>query len=267
MPKNSTKNILIIAGSDSCCGAGIQTDLKTASKIGVYATTAITCLTAQNSKKVAAISYVDPDFIVAQISAIISDIKIDFIKIGMLGNGKIITKIANFLQKNAKNIPIILDPVMVATSGDLLLEESAIESLKNDLITNSYLITPNIFEAEILSSIKINNFDDIKKAAQKIQNLGIRNVLIKGGHCDFGPKNKIQNFLLEENGKKTTITNKKLHIGDTHGSGCTLSSAITSYLAQNNSLENSIRKANKFTYFALKNSFKIGDGSLILKNF
>ncbi len=257
--------ILIIAGSDSCGGAGVQADIKTATALKTYCASAITCLTAQNSQKVYDISYPSIEFLGRQIEVVLDDIKIDAIKIGMLGNAKITQKVATILKQKAKKIPIITDPVMVATSGDILLKETAIDVLKKQLIANSYLTTPNIFEAEILAEMKIKNLDDVKIAAKKIKKIGVKNVLIKGGHLDSG--NKIFNYLLKENNEEKIFTNKKLPFKNVHGTGCTLATAIACFLSQNLDLEIAIKKANLFVYKAIKKSQKIGLGSRILKHF
>jgi hydroxymethylpyrimidine/phosphomethylpyrimidine kinase len=257
--------ILIIAGSDSIGGAGLQADIKTATSLKTYAATAITCLTAQDSAKVYDIFYPPVDFLVGQINAVLDDIKIDAIKIGMLGNLEITKKTAEILKQKAKKIPIITDPVMVSTGGDRLLTDDSIKVLKTDLISNSFLTTPNIFEAEILADEKIKELKDMKIAAKKIQKLGTKNVLIKGGHLDLG--DKIFNYLLQENGEEKIISNKKLSFKDVHGTGCTLATAISCFIAQGLNIEDATRKANSFVYKAIKNSQKIGKGSRILKHY
>lgn len=257
--------ILIIAGSDSCGGAGVQADIKTATTLKTYCASAISCLTAQNSQKVYDIFYPPIDFLIQQIEVVLDDIKIDAIKIGMLGNAKITEAVAQTLKKKAQNIPIITDPVMVATSGDRLLKIDAIKVLKEQLIANSYLTTPNIFEAEILTEMPIKNLTDVKIAAKKIQEIGVQNVLIKGGHLDSG--RKIFNYLLKENGEEKLFSNKKLPFHNVHGTGCTLATAIACFISQNLDLEIAIKKANFFVYQAIKNSQKIGLGSRILQHF
>ncbi|MES2677593.1 MAG: bifunctional hydroxymethylpyrimidine kinase/phosphomethylpyrimidine kinase [Pseudomonadota bacterium] len=257
--------ILIIAGSDSCGGAGVQADIKTATALQTYCASAITCLTAQNSQKVYDIFYPPVDFLSKQIEVVLDDIKIDAIKIGMLGNAQITETVAEILKQKAKKIPIITDPVMVATSGDLLLKTNAIKVLKEQLIANSYLVTPNIFEAEILAEMKIKNLDDVKIAAKKIKKIGVKNVLIKGGHLNCG--DKIFNYLLQENGAEKFFSNKKLPFKNVHGTGCTLATAITCFVSQNLNLESAVKKANLFVYKTIKNSQKIGFGSRILKHY
>ncbi|MFT7099100.1 MAG: hydroxymethylpyrimidine/phosphomethylpyrimidine kinase [Rickettsiales bacterium] len=256
--------ILIIAGSDSGGGAGIQADIKTATSLKTYCASAITCLTAQNSQKVSDIFYPPAQFITKQIEVVLEDMEIDAIKIGMLGNKEITQEVTKTLKEKAKNIPILIDPVMVATSGDSLLTKQAIDSLK-ELLTISYLTTPNIPEAEILAEMQIKNLNDVKIAAKKIQQIGARNVLIKGGHLDLG--SKIFNFLLKENGDGEIFTNPRLDLGEIHGTGCTLATAITCFLSKKMNLESAISKANSFVLKAIKNSQKIGKGSRILKHY
>ena len=207
---NCNPKILIIAGSDPSGGAGIQADIKTASAHKVYASAAITCLTAQNTQSVCAIFNPPIEFLKKQIEAVLDDIKFDAIKIGMLSNADIIECVADILKKKAKNIPVILDTVMVATSGDLLLEANAIESLKSRLIKGSYLITPNIDEAEVLAKMKIKNLADMKKAALILKDLGAKNILIKGGHLNLKDQ-KIHNILLDEESNFHIISNNKIN--------------------------------------------------------
>jgi hydroxymethylpyrimidine/phosphomethylpyrimidine kinase len=261
--------ILIIAGSDCGGGAGIQADIKTATSLKTYSASAITCLTAQNSQKVYDVFYPPASFLAKQIEVILDDIKIDVIKIGMLGSKEITLAVCDILSKKAKNIPIVTDPVMVATSGDSLLKTSAIKVLKEKLIAKSYLTTPNILEAEILADMKIRNLNDVRKAANKIRQIGVRNVLIKGGHLDIS-QNKIINFLLKEDEQEELFTNKKLPFSTIHGTGCTLASAISSYLSKGLNLSQTIRKANLFVYRAIKNGQVINKnnkGSRILRHY
>ncbi len=260
------RKLLIIAGSDPSGGAGIQADLKTATAHKIYASAAITCLTVQDTKKVHAIHYAPLDFLEKQIEVVLDDIKFDAIKIGMLGRTEITEVIAKILEKKAKNIPLILDPVMVATSGDSLLKKNAVDVLKNKLIKLSYIITPNTDEAEILTEMKIRNISDMKKAALKLQALGAKNVLIKGGHLDLS-KTKIINLLLDKNKEFHLISNKKLNNKKFHGTGCTLASAIACNIAKKNDVIKNVRAANKYVYRAILKNLDIGQGSLILKHY
>jgi len=261
-----TAKILIIAGSDPSGGAGIQADIKTATAYKVYASAVITCLTAQNTQKVTAIYNPPIDFLRSQIETVLEDISFDIIKIGMLGNIEIIDCVADILQKKAKKIPLILDPVMVATSGDLLLEKNAVQALKNKLLKNSFVVTPNIDEAEILSEIKITNLDDMRKAAQIIKKMGAKNVLIKGGHLSF-VDGKIYSVLLDEESQFHLISNKKIKVKSLHGTGCTLASALSCNVAKGFKIIEAAKKANSYVYKAVKNNLKIGKGSNVLRHF
>ena len=268
------KKILIIAGSDSGGGAGIQADIKTATALKTYCSTVITCITAQNTKGVFAIEKVSNKMLKSQIQACLSDISFEAIKIGMLGDGEIIETIFNCLNDNLlnSNIPIILDPVMVATSGDILLEISAIEKLKSLLVPKSFLITPNIDEAELLAGIKINNITQMKEAAMIIKKIGAVNVLIKGGHLD-NKANSVTNLLLDQENNFHFISNKKINIFDEgmkvnfHGTGCTLATAISCNIANGLNIVDAVKKGNNYVYKAIKNNLKIGSGSRVLKHF
>lgn len=259
------EKILIIAGSDSGGGAGIQADIKTANAHKTYSSTVITCLTAQNTQKVTAIYNPQIEFLAKQLEAVFEDINFNAIKIGMLGKQEIIKTVGRILKEKAKNIPIILDPVMVATSGDVLLEKEAIKELKN-LCILSKIITPNIDEAEILANIKIKNIADMKLAAQIIKKFGCQSILIKGGHLDFND-GKIYSVLLDEKNDFTLISNKRIGKKNIHGTGCTLASALACNIAKKQNLKKAAQKANSYVGKAIKSAIKIGKGSLVLKHF
>lgn len=258
--------ILIIAGSDSCGGAGLQADIRTATVLKTYSAAVVTCLTAQNSQRVDDIFYPPTDFIKKQIISVLDDMEIDVIKIGMLGNEEITSSVAKILKQKAQKIPIILDPIMLATSGDVLLKKSALKILKEQLISNCYLITPNIHEAEILADMAIKNITDVKLAAKKIISLGVKNVLITGGHLENNPST-ISNYLLSEDGLEKLFKNKRLPFKNVRGTGCTLVSALACFLSKNYDLTMAVKKANYFVYKSIKNSQKIGLGSRILQHF
>ncbi|EPY2307041.1 bifunctional hydroxymethylpyrimidine kinase/phosphomethylpyrimidine kinase [Clostridium sporogenes] len=247
------KKVLTIAGSDSCGGAGIQADIKTMSSLGVYAMSIITAVTAQNSIGVQDVHEVPKNMVETQIKSIFDDIDVDAVKIGMLSNSETIKSIKEYLEKyKAKNI--VLDPVMVSKSGYFLLKPEAIEELKN-LISISHIVTPNIPEAEVLSGMKINSEDDMKKAATIIQSMGAENVLLKGGHrC-----NDANDILLYKD-KFITIPGNRIETKNTHGTGCTLSSAIASYLAKGFGIEKSVSLSKEYITKAIENSFPIGEG-------
>ena len=218
--------ILIIAGSDSSGGAGIQADIKTITSLGGYAMTAITAITSQNTNGVFSIFSVNPEEIEKQIIFTCKDIRPDAIKIGMLHSSKVIHAVIKAL-KRIKIKKIILDPVMVAKGGEKLINNSAIKTLKKDLIKKTYLLTPNIPEAEILSDMKIKNINDMIQSAKILLSCGAQNILLKGGHL----KSKyLMDIFLNKNQIKI-FKNKKIKTRNTHGTGCTLSSAITSFLS------------------------------------
>lgn len=260
------KKILIIAGSDPSGGAGIQADLKTATAHGVYSAAVITCLTAQNTKKVFAVHNSPVEFLRLQLEAVLDDIKFDAIKIGMLGTTEIIECVADVLSKKAKKIPLILDTVMVATSGDLLLEKKAVSAMKSRLVKGSYIVTPNIDEAEVLAEMEIRNLQDMRFAAMKIKALGAKNVLVKGGHLEFGD-GKIQSVLLDEKNKIHLIENKKVGKKNLHGTGCTLACAIACNVAKKMNLLKAVKDANAYVYRAIVKNLKVGKGSFVLQHF
>jgi hydroxymethylpyrimidine kinase/phosphomethylpyrimidine kinase len=214
--------VLIIAGSDSSGGAGIQADIKTITALGSYAMTAITAITAQNTIGVKSIVPISPKEILNQILFTAKDIKPDAIKIGMLHSTKVIEAVINSL-KNIKVNKIVLDPVMVAKGGAKLIDVKAIKLLKKKLIRRTSLITPNIPEAEILTNTIITNKEDMIFAAYKLIEIGASNVLIKGGHL---PSNTVQDIFVSKSDIKI-FNSKRYNTNNTHGTGCTLSSAIT----------------------------------------
>ena len=246
---------LTIAGSDSCGGAGIQADLKTMTTNGVYGMSAITALTAQNTTGVSDIYEVTADFLKAQLKAIFEDITPDAIKIGMVSSKDLIIAIAESLKKyNGKNI--VLDPVMVATSGAKLISDDAIETLKEYLIPMATVITPNIPEAEVLSKMKITNEEEMIKAAEKISKKYNVAVLCKGGHSINDA-----NDLLYRDGEYKWFKGKRINNPNTHGTGCTLSSAIASNLAKGRNLDEAVEKAKAYISGALGAMLDLGKGS------
>jgi hydroxymethylpyrimidine/phosphomethylpyrimidine kinase len=247
------KKVLTIAGSDSCGGAGIQADLKTMSSLGAYGMSVITAVTAQNTLGVFNVMEVDGEMVGSQIKAIFDDIAVDAVKIGMVSNSQIIRIIHELLLLyKAKNI--VVDPVMVSKSGYNLLKPEAIEELKK-LIAIADIVTPNIPEAEILSSMEIHNENDMKAAALKIQELGARCVLVKGGHrCNDA------NDVFLNNNCFTILEGKRFQTINTHGTGCTLSSAIATYAAKGINYDEALQLAKEYITKAIENSFSIGHG-------
>ena len=258
--KTKMKTALAIAGSDSSGGAGIQADIKTMTMNGVYAMSAITALTAQNTLGVRAILEVTPDFLKKQIDAVFEDIFPDSVKIGMVSSNELINVIADRLKfYNAKNI--VVDPVMVATSGSALIKTDAIKTLVEKLLPIATIVTPNIPEAEILSDMKIKSKEDMIKAAKFIEkNYGCC-VLLKGGHSINDA-----NDLLYANGECQWFEGKRIDNPNTHGTGCTLSSTIASNLAQGYTLEISIQRAKDYISGALSAMLDLGKGSGPIKH-
>lgn len=249
------KTCLTIAGSDSSGGAGIQADLKTMTVNGVYAMSVITALTAQNTQGVTGILDVSPEFIREQMDAVFTDIYPDAIKIGMVSSPEIVEAIAGSLEKyGAKNI--VLDPVMVATSGAKLLKEEAMDSLIHRLIPLADVITPNIPEGEILAGMKIANEEDMKLAAEKISQKYDCAVLLKGGHSINDA-----NDLLCRKGEFKWFRAERINNPNTHGTGCTLSSAIAANLAKGSDIDQAIAKAKEYLTGALRAGLDLGKGS------
>ena len=247
--------ILIIAGSDSSGGAGIQADLKTVTALGSYGMTAITAVTSQNTKGVKSIIPIAPAEVLNQIIFTSKDIKPDAIKIGMLHS----TKVIDYIVKSLKNIKvkkIILDPVMVAKGGARLINRNAIDLIRKKLINRVTLITPNIPEAEILTKTKIKTKEDMIFAAHKLINLGAKNVLIKGGHLR---STKVEDIFLNKTDLKIFV-NPRYHTKNTHGTGCTLSSAITSFFSCGKPIKKACELGIKYVNSAILTNPKYGKG-------
>ena len=250
-----SKIALSIGGSDSGGGAGIQADLRTFMALKVHGCSVVTCITAQNSIEVACVEAVDKNTLLSQIDTLFSDFSIDALKTGMLLNERIINDTASKL--NTYKISKIIDPVMVSRTGSKLLEDSAINAYKKLLIPIADLVTPNIFEAKLLSGLEIMRKEDIEKSARNIIEMGAKAVLIKGGGLrDM----KGKDFFLDSNGRKDWLINNFVKTKNTHGSGCTLSAAICGYRALGFELLDSINKAKLFVEKSLENSYKIGSG-------
>ena len=247
--------VLIIAGSDSSGGAGIQADIKTVTALGSYAMTAITAVTSQNTTGVNSIVSIPPKEIFKQITFTCKDIRPSAIKIGMLHSSSVIESVIKAL--NIVNVrKIVLDPVMVAKGGAKLINAQAIKTLKSKLIKKTFLITPNIPEAEVLTNMKIKNTDDMISAAHILIKLGAKNVLIKGGHLK---SNTMQDVLVNKKNIKI-FKNKKIKTKNTHGTGCTLSSAIATFLSCGKLLNKSCELGIKYVNEAIGSNLKIGKG-------
>ena len=248
--------VLIIAGSDSSGGAGIQADIKTVTSLGSYAMTAITAVTAQNTLGVKSIVSIKPEEIFNQIEFSAKDIRPDAVKIGMLHSTQVIQAVIKSLNK-IKIKKIVLDPVMVAKGGAKLINNSAVMCLKKKLLKRILLITPNIPEAEILTKIKINSTKDMIKAGVILINLGAKNVLIKGGHLN----SKQMNDILINKKTIKVFRSKKYNSKNTHGTGCTLSSAIATYLSCGKDLIKSCELGIKYVNEAIKSNLNLGKGN------
>ena len=251
----SLKTALTIAGSDSSGGAGIQADLKTMTMNGVYAMSAITALTAQNTTGVSGVFEVTPDFLAQQIDAVFEDIRPDAVKIGMVSSSALIRTIAERLKFYQAN-NIVVDTVMVATSGARLISEEAIDTLKECLLPIATIVTPNIPEAEVLAGIEIHDEAGMIRAAEKIGKEYSCSVLLKGGHSINDA-----NDLLYQKGEYRWFKGKRINNPNTHGTGCTLSSAIASNLAKGYDLETSVQKAKDYISGALAYMLDLGQGS------
>tara|TARA_B100000686_G_scaffold82225_1_gene88862 strand:- start:685 stop:1497 length:813 start_codon:yes stop_codon:yes gene_type:complete len=247
--------ILIIAGSDSSGGAGIQADIKTVTTLGSYAMAAITAVTSQNTTGVISITSIPAKEISRQIEFTSKDIKPDVIKIGMLHSTKVIKSVLKSINK-IKAKKIILDPVMVAKGGTKLINNQAIKIMKSKLIKRVTLITPNIPEAEILTGTKINTVKDMVYAANILLRLGAKNILLKGGHLD----SKIIQDIFVNKKQISIFKNKKIKTKDTHGTGCTLSSAIATYYSCGKTLKKSCDMAIKYVNHAIVSGPKYGKG-------
>ncbi len=251
------KKVLTIAGSDSSGGAGVQADIKTMTMNGVYAMSAVTALTAQNTTCVTDIVESSPEFLGKQLDAVFEDIFPDAVKIGMVSSPALIDVIADkLLHYEASNI--VLDPVMVATSGAQLIGDTAIEFLKSKLLPLATIITPNIYEAEILSGLTIRDETNMEKAARKLFECYECSTLVKGGHS----VNEANDVLFGvESNKPVWFRGRKISNPNTHGTGCTLSSAIASNLAKGYSLNESVENAKNYLSGALSAMLNLGSGS------
>jgi hydroxymethylpyrimidine/phosphomethylpyrimidine kinase len=247
--------VLIIAGSDSGGGAGIQGDIKTVTCLGGYAATAITALTAQNTQGVYGIHDVPEAFIAQQMTLVLDDIGADCLKTGMLHKAGVIRTVAKTLQAYA-GIPLVVDPVMFAKGGAALLEPDALETLKHTLLPMAALITPNIPEAEFLSGRKIYTVDDMYAAAQAMLALGCKAVLLKGGHMEG---DTLTDLLVTPTGYER-FTQPRIATNNTHGTGCTLASAIATGIAQEMELKAAVERARDYVRKAIENAPQLGQG-------
>ena len=257
--------LLIVAGSDSGGGAGIQADIKTATAFGVYAMTAITAVTVQNTRGVSGWQPVATDVVEGQIAACLSDIGADAIKTGMLGDAAMVSAVASSLRAQAAGIPMVLDPVMVAKGGAKLLADEAVNAIRNELLPLAMLATPNLPECEALIGFAPSTDEEARDAARKFRDLGARHVLFKGGHAAGAV---VRDVLADsETGELVVLEAPRMETRHTHGTGCTLASAIASGLAQKRSLEEAVRRAHGYVQQAIRTAPGLGAGHGPLNHF
>ncbi len=248
--------VLIVAGSDSGGGAGIQADIKTVTALGGYASTAITALTVQNSLGVQSIKLIDPEFVSDQMMAVLDDIGADMIKIGMLGDRVMVSHIAQTIKTLTDAPPVVLDPVMVAKGGASLMKEDALSVMIHQLIPLAWMVTPNIPEAEALTGISIAGADDMAMAGAKIRAMGAQNVLVKGGHLEG---DNLTDMLVSEDGF-TAFESSRIDTPHSHGTGCTLASAIATLAAQGQELPTAVAGARAYVREAIRTAPGYGSG-------
>ena len=252
MPRVPT--VLTIAGSDSGGGAGIQADLKTFSALGVFGMSVLTAITAQNTVAVTAVHEVPTDVVAAQIDAVISDIGADVVKTGMLASSDLIRVVAAKVREYRLE-RFIVDPVMVAKSGDHLLREEAVAALRDELLPLALVVTPNLPEAEVLVGRPIRTLDEMREAGREIVQLGARAALVKGGHLDGDPVD-----ILCAGDRVVELPARRVHTRNTHGTGCTYASAIAAHLARGESVEDAVSQAKVYLTAAIERAYSVGHG-------
>ena len=250
-----TPCVLTVAGSDSGGGAGIQADLKTISMLGCYGASVLTALTAQNTAAVTDIHAPPPVFVAEQLRTVLSDISVDAVKTGMLFSEGIISEIAPLLSR--ADIPLVVDPVCVATSGAKLLEDDAVDAMVRKIFPLADILTPNIPEAELFTGLTINDRDDVFKVAEVLLKMGPRSVLIKGGHSKSWA---ITDWFVESGKEPIPFIQQRVDTPNTHGTGCTLSAAIATGLAQGESRAAAIQRAQRYLHLALRAAYRLGEG-------
>ncbi len=246
---------LTIAGSDSGGGAGIQADLKTFAAFEVFGTTAITAITAQNSLGVHGVFDIPPEMVEAQIDAVLSDFPVGAAKTGMLSRGETVRAVCDILRRHHFTA-LVVDPVMIAQSGDALIDDPAIEALKEELFPLTYIVTPNVPEAERLTGLSVEDEEGMEAAAREIAQMGPRGVLVKGGHLPG--KDVVDLFLCD--GKVTRFTHPRIETENTHGTGCTLSAAITAGISAGADVLAAVDAARRYVRKAMEEGFKGGKG-------
>lgn len=252
-----TSVALTIAGSDSGGGAGIQADLKTFQELGVFGTSALTAITAQNTLGVHAVQPVDAGIVAAQIQAVLTDFSVNAIKTGMLFSAEIIETVASELR-SYPTIPLVIDPVMIAKGGASLLQNEAVVALRNHLLPVATLITPNIPEAEVLTGQTIRSESDMELAANTLLSMGASAVLLKGGHREDVPY--AEDLFMTASGEHFLMRSKRIVTQHTHGTGCTFAAAITAEIAKGHSLEEAVVTAKQFIQLAIEDGIELGHG-------
>ena len=256
------KRALTIAGSDSGGGAGIQADLKTFAAHGVYGTSAITAVTAQNTRGVAGVHPLPAEFVTLQIETVASDIGCDAVKTGMLATATVVEAVAACIE--ALDLPnLVVDPVMVAKGGDRLLSSDAVHALRTTLVRLARVVTPNVPEAEVLAEMTITSLEDMRRAAQRVLRLGATAVIIKGGHLE----GESSVDLLADAKSEATLTAPRLHVRSTHGTGCTFAAAIAARLALGEPLDSAARGAKEYVTRAMAHGIDVGGGHQPLGHF
>ncbi len=255
--------LLVVAGSDSGGGAGIEADIKTATALGAYAATAITALTAQNTRGIERIFPIPPDFVAQAMSAVLRDIGADAVKTGMLVDAATVDAVADTLEKLAPDVPLVIDPVMVSSSGTRLLAEDAIDLLKRRLIARATIITPNLPEAEILAGHPIPDLAAMKRAAAALRELGAYAAVITGGHLAGAT---VRDVIADADGGHV-FESPRLETAATHGTGCTFASAVAAGIAQGMAIRAAVERAHRFVHDAIRTAPGLGQGNGPLNHF
>jgi hydroxymethylpyrimidine/phosphomethylpyrimidine kinase len=248
--------VLVVAGSDSGGGAGIQADIKTVTALGGFAATAVTALTAQNTLGVFGVVPVEASFVRQQIDVVLADIGADCVKTGMLVSAAVIETLADALDASAPDIPLVVDPVMLSSSGERLLDREAVDTLKHRLIARATVVTPNLAEAEALTGLAVRDIEDMRRAADKLLTLGVKVAVVKGGHLDG---DTVHDLVATESGGYM-LSSPRIETRHTHGTGCTLASAIATGLAQGMSLRPAVTRARRYLTEALASAPGYGQG-------
>ena len=251
-------SVLTIAGSDSGAGAGIQADLKTFAAMGVFGTTAITAITAQNTLGVQDVLALPPELVAAQIDAVVDDIGADVVKTGMLANADIVNVVVAKVRERALS-PLVVDPVMVSSSGDRLFEDDAVDAIRERLLPLATIITPNLREAEVLLGRTLTSWEEIRAGVEELVAMGAGAAIIKGGHPIEGSKGAATDLLFDSEGLRE-YTTTRIESNNTHGTGCTFASAIAAALARGTNLRGSVAMAKAFVTKALQSAYPVGEG-------